>query len=257
VAFTAALGAPAAEPPMQVRFPWQPGLTRQFDANAAEGELVAWLFRAGDAPTPFVIFLHGCGGLHLANVAHWAEFFRKHGVGVLMVDSLAPRATASACESKEPWLRRRADDAAAGLAWLTSQPFAKADRIALMGQSQGAGAALFALQEGRPTAGRLVAGFLLYPPCAAAVNAGVRLAKPVYVGIGDADNWTPASACEALRALQPDGRMDLDIHAGAVHSFDNPVKPRVVLGRYNVGEHPAARDRVRERALQFVERHLR
>ncbi|MBN9430448.1 MAG: dienelactone hydrolase family protein [Burkholderiales bacterium] len=250
------LVAQAAEE--QVRFPWQPGWLKQYDSRSSSGDLTGHLFRPREAGRrPFVVFMHGCGGLNLRNVRHWAEFFVREGVGVLMVDSFTPRERAEACSDREPWFRRRADDATSALQWLANQAFADPQRIALMGQSQGAGALLLALHQGNRVGAGFVGGIAMYPPCVVASSANVKLAKPVIAMIGDADNWTTAAACEAFKATQ-DERFELVVYPGAAHSFDNPVREMLVQGgKYRVGEHPASRADAQQRVKAFIDARLK
>jgi dienelactone hydrolase len=256
LASIATSGAVAQE---TVRIPWKPGWIRTFYEGAATGELEAKLFRpAGTDKAPFVVFLHGCAGLDLGRQSHWAQFFTKRGVGFLMVDSLTTRKVADICTDKRPWPRWRADDAVSALAWLQAQPYVRTDRVALMGQSQGGGSALLALHEGTAGGRSFVAGLLMYPACRFGNLANVRLAKPTLILIGGDDNWTPVAECEKLRAAQSDkSRLELTVYPGAAHSFDNPVKATVVLGKFKVGEHPASRDKARERAAQWADAMLR
>jgi hypothetical protein len=64
----------------EVRIPWRAIRVPQFSDEAATGELTAKLARLAAEPAPFVIFMHGCGGLKLDAVGHWAEFFTKREV---------------------------------------------------------------------------------------------------------------------------------------------------------------------------------
>lgn len=243
-----------------VRIPWQGGWLKDFNEGVAAGELAAKLYRpAGDAPAPFIVFLHGCGGASTTQQGHWAEFFTQRGVGFLLVDSLSTRGVQSICnDSKNPWARRRADDAMSALTWLQAQPFVKGDRIALMGQSHGGGSALLALHEGTARGRGFVAGLLMYPACAYGSAAKVQLARPTLVFIGDDDNWTPLAACETLKSSQRvSQRMELVVMPGAAHSFDNPVRQAVVFDKYRVGEHPPSRDKARARVAQWIDTVLR
>jgi dienelactone hydrolase len=130
----------------------------------------------------------------------------------------------------------------------------KADRIAIMGQSQGASVTLFALKEETSGADGFVGGIAMYPGCLGPLNIKFQLAKPVVVMIGSDDNWTPASDCEALQAAQQDqSRLEVIVYPGAVHAFDNPVKPGLALGKYKIGENPAARDKARLRVAQWID----
>ena len=241
-----------------VRFPWQSVRVPQFSDEAAAGELTGKLAKPSVTPAPFVIFMHGCGGLRLDGVEHWAEFYTKRGVGVLMVDSLTPRNRQEACGDGPQWSRRRADDVAAALNWVQSQPFVRPDRIALMGQSQGGTAVLLAAQRQAASSKSIVGAIAMYPACVFGVNGNAQFDKPFIVMVGEEDTWTPAGPCQELKTLQAEpSTMELTVYPGARHSFDNPGAYRMVQGKYPVGEHAASRDKARARVAQFIDQQLR
>lgn len=252
----ACAGTGPVQAQQEVRFPWKQGWLKEFDDGKPTGDLTGRLFKpAGDAAAPFVVFLHGCAGMSLQLQEHWAQFFVARGVGFLLVDSLGPRRVDSICQdSKNPWARRRADDANSALAWLREQPFARPDRIALMGQSHGGGSALLAIHENTLGGKTFVAGLMMYPACAFGNAAKVRFRKPILILIGEDDDWTPAAQCQTLKAGQPDpGTVEVVVYPGAAHSFDNPVRSALVFGKYRVGEHPASRDKARERVAVWID----
>jgi dienelactone hydrolase len=93
-------------------------------------------------------------------------------------------------------------------------------------------------------------------------------ASPVYILIGDADDWTPAENCRKLaEAARKAGHpVELKVYAGAHHSFDSDSPVRYVASRVNAnapgrrgattGGQPAAwADSIREVA-GFFGRHL-
>jgi dienelactone hydrolase len=258
-----ALALPAiATAQEKVRVPWQAGWVIQFDDTHANGNLDASLFRPNSsAKSPFVVFMHGCGGLHMERVAHWGKFFAQRGVGVLMVDSDTTRNVKTACSEKGvplEWIKRRADDAVSALAWLRTQPYVDLDRIAIMGQSQGGAAELFALHQNIPAASQFVAGLAMYPGCIRALNNKIQLAKPVLVLVGSEDMATPAADCEALRTIQSDkSKLDIVIYPGAAHEFDNPVKAYLLLGKYKAGEDAASRSKAQARVAQWIDMTLK
>src|SRR2546422_531748 len=96
-----ALLAARASTGLTVRVPWRAGNAERFQtgaveerrAQAAQGLLPVTTYRpAGASPFPFVVLLHGCGGLHHEAlwtkwVRPWADLFREHGIGTAVVDS--------------------------------------------------------------------------------------------------------------------------------------------------------------------------
>jgi hypothetical protein len=72
---------------------FQTGMPEERGAQAAQGALPVRVYRpAGAGPFPFVVLLHGCGGLqHEAMwrswAEPWAEVFRERGIGTAVVDS--------------------------------------------------------------------------------------------------------------------------------------------------------------------------
>src|SRR5687768_9375890 len=103
-ALLAACTAVTAAEPLAVQIPWLPGNADSFQAGAreenyvraAQGTLPVTVYRpAGAGPFPFVVLLHGCGGLRQTAmwthwVEPWARFFTANGIGVAVPDSFAP-----------------------------------------------------------------------------------------------------------------------------------------------------------------------
>jgi len=126
----ASTGAPM-RPVVQV--PWRPGnadafqagVTEERRARAVHGLLPVTIYRPeGAGPFPFVVLLHGCGGLHreamwTAWVEPWADLLRAHGIGTAVVDSFGPRGVDQVCTGNvAAWAVRRVDDAYSVRAWL-------------------------------------------------------------------------------------------------------------------------------------------
>ena len=134
--------------------------------------------------------------------------FRRWGYVALAVDSFGPRGIETACGNfgDQPF------DAFQALAYLKTQPFVRADHVAVLGFSLEGSSVLTVLENG-PSArlfqDKFRAGVALYPPCRGA--SGIMTA-PTLVLIGALDDWTPASACEAIAA----GRTELGISRSAV-----------------------------------------
>ena len=121
-------------------------------------------------------------------------------------------------------------DAYAALRYLAAKPFVRASRVALMGFSMGGGSVLLSLEKGvmeHRHAEKFRAGIAFYPLCQYA--SGISSA-PVLVLIGDADDWTPSSSCEAMVAGQSElgasrapgdrSSIELVIYPGVHHGFD-------------------------------------
>jgi dienelactone hydrolase len=160
--------------------PWRPGNAENFQEGAVEerrarsphGSLPVTVYRpAGQGPFPFVVLLHGCGGLkHEATwsrwVQPWAELFRERGIGTAVVDSFAPRGVDQVWTSGvATWAIRRADDAYSARAWLAKQPWVDGRRIAVMGMSNGGRTVLATLRTTLKHPEPFVAGVALYPGC--------------------------------------------------------------------------------------------
>jgi dienelactone hydrolase len=201
---------------------------------------------------------------------------------VLVVDSATPRGFGQTCSPGEAantaW-QERPKDAYAALLFLQEQPFVQADRVALMGWSQGGGAALIAINErtsgrvasvGIPAVSRLKHDFraavafypgacseqfqaLTYPP---GERTGWTSRVPLLVLFGDADVWTELAPCEKfLAAAKARGNpIELKIYPGAVHAFDAPNLKRIELPQYRGpdGRVPVLETDAEARADAFV-----
>ena len=223
--------------------------------------LVAHLFRPkdrDDAPRPAVVMMHGCSGLLSKNgrfrpiYRAWARALLKQGYVVLVVDSTTSRGfgeTCSASKERRIMWRDRPKDAYAALDYLQAQPFVRADRVALMGWSQGGGAVLLSINDrsiGRPArlAHDFAAAVAFYPgacaekwqtaPFTRVPAQGWTSRIPLLVLFGEADVWTQLKPCAAfLDAARARGNpIELKTYPDAVHAFDAPKLPRTELPQY-------------------------
>ncbi|MBR0666267.1 prolyl oligopeptidase family serine peptidase [Roseomonas hellenica] len=222
---------------------------------------VTVLLPPGAGPFPMVVMLHGCNGLRPNTWARWvrpwAVALHTEGIGVAVVDSFMPRGIDQVCtRGAAAWARQRANDAHGVRAWLAAAPYARADRIAVMGMSNGGRTVLAALRSlseaGPPPDGQgFRAGVALYPGCQSDTDA--RFAAPILVLIGTGDTVTPARFCEALRDAQPPGAppVTLVLYPNALHSFDVDLPERRYLGMQLGGDAAAAAD-ARHRVLAFL-----
>ena len=196
-------------------------------ARAEAVRLVGYMARpAGTGPFSAVVLLHGCGGFHSSMIS-WADRLSRFGYAALAIDSFGPRGIDENCNAFFPL---QATDGYAALLYLTTKPFVRASHVAVMGFSQGGWSVLTALEKGimeQRYAEKFRSGIAFYPMCqfASGITTG-----PVLVLIGDADDWTPSSACEAMAAGRtelgaprtPGERpsIELVIYPGVNHSFD-------------------------------------
>lgn len=93
----------------------------------------------GDAPVPAVLVMHGWGA-NAALMAPVVQPLHAAGFAVLLIDA---RCHGRSDDEDFTSLPRFAEDIAAGLAWLRARSDIDGDRLALLGHSVGAGAALW------------------------------------------------------------------------------------------------------------------
>jgi dienelactone hydrolase len=218
----------------------------------------------GDAPRPAVVLMHGCSGLLdgkgriLGLYRAWARALVVQGYVTLTVDSASSRGfgqTCSATPDRITMWRDRPKDAYAALQYLQSQPFVRADRIGLMGWSQGGGVVLLTLNDksiGRPAelAADFKAAVSLYPgacserlqtkPFTQVEPHGWATQVPLLTLFGEADTWTPFKPCEEFlaEAKAHGSPVELKSYPSAVHAFDAPNLERRELPAYRVGNGP-------------------
>jgi len=237
----------------------------QFTSLDGTTRLTAHLARpAGYTPRPALVLMHGCSGLLdgkgriLGLYRAWMRALVVQGYVVLTVDSATPRGFGQSCtrgpENTVMW-RDRPRDAFAALQYLQAQPFVAADRIGLMGWSQGGGVVLLSINDksiGRPPdlAQDFRVAVAFYPGACSErlqskpfteVEPGNWTAKaPLLLLFGEADTWTPFKPCEAFAAgAKARGNpVEIRSYAAAGHAFDAPELPRTELPAYRIGNGP-------------------
>ena len=199
-----------------------PSLLRPFDA----------LYRpTGPGPFPAVVLLHGCLGVR-AKDTRWAEALRDDGYVALVVDSLTGRGLETleqrrrVCQGMALWGGTRAADVVASLAYLRTLPYVDAARLAVIGFSHGAWAALdflAAAAEEDVRGLRGVVGF--YPYCGIASRArwlGWSVEVPALLLLAADDRMISTAQCQSLadRALARGRSVSVTVYPDVGHSFD-------------------------------------
>jgi len=247
-----------------------PVLSLATGADGTRQTVDGYLFAApGDGPHPAILFLHGCGGLLTAKgvpenrQTDWAQRFNAAGYTILMLDSFTPRGVTSMCAPKDyqaAVFTARPLDALGALAYLRSLPSVDADRIGLMGWSEGGGVTLNTLRN--PLAAGFRAAVAFYPAgCTPGrIGRAYQAPIPLLVLLGEDDVWTRAAPCqEALQRVHGGAPIQIQTYPGAYHDFDWPhmtvhevPKDRTAAGVVPIeGTNPAARADALERVPAF------
>lgn len=217
--------------------------TIQFSSVLGDLDIPAEIYRPrAGGRTPAVVLLGPCTGV-ASYMRDWAEALNAEGYAVLLVDSYAARLTRNACHAgASPLVDDVALDAVAGMQYLAGLPWIDPERIAVMGWSHGASAALFveplAAFYHAPSARAVVS---VYPGCE---TLGPDVQTPTLLLLAGRDDWTPPRACIRLGSmLQAKGLpLSYTMYPEASHGYDQPGRLRTYLGHRMVYDESAASD---------------
>ena len=202
-------------------------------AEQASVRLAGELHRPpGAGPFPAIVLLRDCSG-RLPQPLEDAQSARYLALGyaLLLVDSLGPRGISDGCSG--PGLSvDTVMDAYGALLYLTTLPFVDPERIAVLGYSEGATAALSAVAfDGveRLFSARFHAAVAYYPLCLGRDGA---VAAPTLILIGELDDWAPVRYCREMMAHRRElgEALKLVVYPTARHAFDVRLGPRSHYG---------------------------
>ena len=226
----------------------------------------------GAGPFPAVVLFHGCFGIRPYQDT-WAANLAEWGYVALQVDWLGPRNVEETCTNADAFWQgvggNNVVDAYGALAYLRSQPFVDAARIAIMGWGDNPTlSSIVRKGEQEYFEDKYVAAIALYPNCQG--FTGGDFYAPVLILIGESDDWTLADHCKRMAASTRENAFPvrLLVYPNTYHGFDdadlgesqhydeafnqhkNPARG-ATLG-YNVAAHENTQVRVRD----FLAKHL-
>lgn len=202
-------------------------------AEQARVTLSGELYRpAGRGPFPAVVLLHPCSGRLPRHVEDAdAARYLALGYALLVVDSFGSRGITEGC-SGHGLSVDVVMDAYGALLYLAGLSFIDADRIAIVGYSYGAAAALSAVAfdgVGRLFDQRFQAAVAYYPPCDGQAAA---VAVPTLIVIGELDGWAPVKDCRAMMARRRGlgAPLRLVVYPDVHHAFNLDLQARRYYG---------------------------
>lgn len=239
--------------------------------------------RSSRTPSPGVVMMHGRAGAYSERAKGrydastlsqrhkaWGRQWADAGYVAILVDGFGPRGHAGgfprfSYDSRPPELSEvtvRPLDAYGALAYLRSRGDVIADRIGLMGWSNGGSATIVAISTEVPgiTAPTPRSGFraavAFYPACGLKgtfETKPFRPYAPTLVLHGTADAEVSHKRCEALveTARANGGNVEIRLYDGAEHSFDSPTRKR-----QSVDANARATDDAVPRTLRFFATHV-
>ncbi len=211
--------------------------TKQFlvaDKNGRPTTLAAELRvpTAGTGKLPAVILVHGSGGLQGFH-GRWADELNSIGVAVLLLDSFTARGiTSTVNDQSQLATLAMMVDAYRALGMLAHDSQIDPNRIAVMGFSKGAVAAVYSSNERfrklyAPAGVRFAAHIGLYTPCGTAYRDDDKVTgRPIRLFHGVLDDYVPIGPCRDYisRLKRAGADATLTEYPGAYHAFDNVAR---------------------------------
>jgi len=278
---------PAAVPPLSDLSDTPVSLLRRLQSS---GEWVAagqgvwrgwWLPVPAASKAPAVVLLHGCNGALDAQgrvslrPLDFAALLQREGWHVMVLDSFTPRGLKEICTHKlagrSVTPADRAQDVAQALGWLSSQPGVDADRLAIVGWSNGGSTVLSSVDASQQVGQSLwpKAAVAFYPGCGSRALRRFDPRAALLVMSGGLDDWTPAEPCrlamQRATAQWPSRVLSYVEYEGAYHGFDGTgeVKLRADVPNgvnpgqgVHVGGHAPSRQASRQQLMDFLRQQL-
>jgi len=255
------------------------GAPEQVEIPRPEGPLRAMLYRPeGSGPFPAVIGLHACdgainrSGVLASRYQDWGQRLSQAGFVVVFPDSYGSRGLGSQCSVRSGAARvdrERVADADAARVWLQSQSWIRAERISLLGWSNGGITTLWAVRP-RVTAKESGPDFrsavAFYPGCRRLSETAWSARVPTLILLGGVDDWNAPAVCEQMVAATRgrSARVTTVVYPGAPHDFDHPNRSLQERsgyafsvdgsGKVHTGTHPTARADALKRVPEWLGR---
>ena len=264
----------------------EPAAPERVTLTSADGRttLIGYLYKPAGPPAaraPAVVMMHGRAGVYSSrangtydastlSLRHkaWGREWAQAGYVALLIDSFGPRGYPQgfprhSYDNRPEELNEvtvRPLDALGALTYLRARPDVVADRIGLMGWSNGGSATIAAMSADGPLArqpgGGFQAALAFYPACGLKGQfeaSPFRPTAPTMVFHGTADEEVSYKRCVELveRSRQAGGNVEIKVYPGATHGFDAPDR-----SRQSVEANAAATDDAVKRALRFFARHV-
>lgn len=207
---------------------------RQFllSEKAGKPAMLAGVLRlpiSGTGRLPAIVLLHGSAGV-AESTERWAQEIAGIGVATFLLDSFSGRGiTSSAADQSQLDALAMMVDAYRVLGMLARDSRLDPKRIAVMGFSKGAVAAVYSSNERfrrayGPSNAEFAAHIGLHTPCYITYREDDRVTgKPIRLFHGTADDYVPVGACRAYVERLRERGVDISLteFPGAHHTYDN------------------------------------
>jgi dienelactone hydrolase len=190
-------------------------------------------------PLSAVIITPSSGGVLQEREVYYANELAAAGMAALVIDSFASRGLTDSIEDQRVLdAFESANDAVAGLRWLSADRRFRPDRIGIMGVSKGGIVAMDTALEVRRKWMRMTdIAFAVHVPISPDctwINRSTRTTgAPIFFMLAELDDQTPAPPCveraERLREAGND-RIEVKVYRGAHHAWER-LGPAPILDR--------------------------